>query len=144
MSNIKAAAKSERITEVTFKSYDGELKFSEDRHNRGRFSVTATQATNPLAGALDELLSYATPSEDECPPREVTLQSLIDLITQKREALNESWGSNKGQPRLNTLDFTLDTEDLGVLVDVLEGKDVSYETRKTVRAAVSGTTESEW
>ena len=145
MSHIKSAVKSERITSITLTSYEGTVDIVEDYYNRGNVSLKV-RATNPTTEVLDDLLTFAVPSEDECPPREVTLQSLIDTITEKREALNERYGDDKGTPAPFAIDFSLDSDDVQVVSTVLAGGNIDYNTRSTVRKALAeaATTDNDW
>ena len=145
MSHIKNATKAERITSVTIESYDGTAELTEDYYSRGNISLKI-RATDPKVEVLDDLLTFAVPSEDECPPREVTLQSLIDTITEKREALNERYGDDKGTPAPFAIDFSLDSDDVQVVSTVLAGGNIDYTTRSTVRKALAeaATTDNDW
>lgn len=136
MSNITAATKVERISSVVITAYDGTLNIAEDTYNRGGTTVTVT-IKDLRASLLDDLLRFAQPQEDECPVREVTLQAVIDEMQTRRDKLNETWGNNKGEPRPVTTSFSISPEDAKVVNAVLNGTDLGYEARDTVRKALS-------
>lgn len=135
---IKSASKVERITEVTLEHYGDEyITFSED-YSDVAARVIRVSIPDPRAALLDELMEYATPNEDTCPPREVTLQSLIDQLAEQREKLNY----NDTVEPLDTR-FVLKPEEVSVVTAVLGKGNISYDVDKTVKAAVNPT-ESEW
>lgn len=130
MSQIVNANKSERVTSVELKSYYGTLTISEDRYTRG-YNIVA-QATDPRLAMLDEMLSFAQPSENECPPREITLQSVIDQL----QSLRDGMVKYDKEPK-TSISFTLDVADADVITAVLKGGELSYENTSTIRKAIA-------
>lgn len=129
---ISKATKVERISSVVIDSYDGAIDFHEGQYARGSIDIMVF-VKNPSVAVLDELLLFAQPQENECPPREVTLQSVIDKMQTRRDSLNETWGNDKGQPRKLAFTFTLDPDELKVVLTLLNGAEPSYEVRQTLR-----------
>ena len=136
---IKTAKKVERITEVTIESYEGTLTVSEDHYNVGKRDINV-RATDPRVELLDTMLAFTTPSEDECPPREVTLQTVIDELQRRRDLLDSKYDPDGVLP-LN-IRFSLDQEEVAVLSSVLGKGDISYDVNKTVAAALNPDTKT--
>jgi len=141
MSSITAAKKAERITQVVITSYVRTLDFHEDEYDRGATLVTVN-AKDPRASLLDELLRFAQPQENECPPREITLQAVIDKMQAERDKLNEKWGPTEGEPRKLVLGWSISVDDARVVKAVMDGKTLDYQGIETVRKALVG--ESDW
>jgi len=141
MSQITAAKKVERVIEVVLESGSDTLTVQEDAYNHGRYRITA-KTENVLAVMLDDLLRFAQPQENECPPREITLQSVIDEMQRRRDQINESWGKNKGNPAPLSVEFWLDTDEVKAVMAVLKGGDLDYDVTSTLRKAL--TASSDW
>lgn len=141
MSQITAAKKVERIISVVLESGTDTLTVEEDAYNHGRYRITA-KAVDRTATVLDDLLRFAQPQENECPPREITLQSVIDELQKRRDAMNESWGKNKGNPAPLSIEFWLDADEVKAVMAVLKGGDLDYDVTSTLRKAL--TVDSDW
>jgi len=141
MSQISAAKKVERVIEVVLESGSDTLTVQEDSYNHGRYRIVA-KGVNESASLLDDLLRFAQPQENECPPRESTLQSVIDEMQRRRDSMNESWGKNKGNPAPMSIEFWLDTDEVKAVTAVLKGGDLDYDVTSTLRKAL--TVNSDW
>ena len=136
--SITKADKAEKLTSITLEQYNRTFVF--ESNSAGGLAVSAL-TDDPAVEALDTMLQFAQPGEDECPPREVTLQSVIDKLQEMRDGLNESWGENKGDPRRLSVDITIDNESLSPIRSLMGGGDISYDTRTTLRKALTDNTE---
>lgn len=141
MSQITAAKKVERIISVVLESGTDTLTVEEDSYNHGRYRITA-KAVDHSATLLDDLLRFAQPQENECPPREITLQAVIDEMQKRRDSKNESWGKNKGNPAPMSIEFWLDSDEVKAVMAVLKGGDMDYDVTSTLRKALA--VESDW
>jgi len=112
---------------------------SEDYYNVGKRDINV-RATDPRVELLDTLLAFTTPSEDECPPREVTLQTVIDELQRRRDQLDSKYDPDGVLPLI--IRFSLDQEEVAVLSSVLGKGDISYDVNKTVAAALNPDTKT--
>jgi hypothetical protein len=141
MSKISTATKVERISSVKLgddPQYSPTLYVGEPNWDRDRYAATVrVETADPRVAILDELLAFAQPSENECPPRTVVLQNVIDRMQDLRDKLNETYGDRKGQPRMFSLEINIERDDAAVLSAVLQDGRMDYKVEGIVDKALT-------
>ena len=133
MSQISAARKAERITSIELKTWVGTLTVSESTYTRNEYDITVS-APDPRISLLDSLLRFAQPQEDECPPREVTLQAVIDELQKQRDRLHYN-----DKPRDLFFGVSFDADDADTIIAILNGKPIDSKVDAHVTKALTKT-----
>lgn len=147
MASIKSARKVEVLSDIEFEEYNSaRVTFHRSTDGAVNFDV---RIVNPAhverAKVRDAINTFLVDIDAGTPesPRAM-FETLLAVVKDMDEEARDKYGPDKGEPNKATQTFYLSDEQARALANLMRGSEVEYDSRNTIREALTSSTNSDW
>lgn len=147
MASIKNARKVEVLSDIELEEYNNsKVTFHRNTDGAVNFEVRIANPAHAerarIREAIDEFITEIDAGTPESPRG--MFETLLAVVKSMDEEARDKYGPDKGEPNKATQTFYMDDAQARALANLLRGSEVEYDSRKTIREALTSTTNSDW